>query len=891
MWSLRWLSLSCLLFAAPAAAGPPPPGPGAEPPPVPAVRLAAPVVVDGRLTEPVWQGAPGLTRFTQSEPLEGAAATESTWVWFAYDEHALYVAARMWDAHPDSIVAPLFRRDNFVATDFAGVMLDPFHDHRTGYEFVVTPSGSIMDATTSNDGDEDASWDGVWEARVSREGGAGGSGWTCEMRIPFSQLRFTPGPRQVWGVNFGRFVARRAEKSFAAIRPRAERGFFSRFPHLVGIEGVKRGPSVELSPYVTGKAEYLVRPPGDPFQSGSRRTPAAGGDLRSGLGSNLTLNATVNPDFGQVEVDPAVVNLTDVESFYEEKRPFFTENAAVFSFGTDGPNDNWNLNWPGPTPFYSRRVGRAPQGGVPEEAIFADVPMATHILGAAKLTGRPAPGWNLGALQALTSRERAKVWVDGAGSRVEVEPLAYYGVLRGQHETREGRTGLGVLTTLAQRRFGDDGSLAGGLNRRSLMAGLDGWRFLDRRKVWVLSGWSAMSRLDGTVERMRAVQRSSLHYFQRPDADYLGVEDVTSLTGFGGRLALNKESGNVVFHSATGVLDPKFDVSDMGYQYYADVINSHVLSGYKWTKANRWQTESWLVGFVAANWDFGGDRVWNSVGSAGHVTLRNHHTLDGDLNWNPEATANRQTRGGPRMTRKAGGGFSLHHDSDDNRRLFTCTNLAFDATPGTGSYTWSVAPKLGWKPVPSVYLSLGPSLERNVADAQYVAAIAADGEAPAGFGGRRYVFARLDQTTVAASVRLNVTLTPTLSLQTYLQPFVSAGSYSDFKELARAGTYDFVHYGRDGDSGYDPATGIVTPAAGGTPFALDDPSFNVKSLRGNAVLRWEYRPGSALYLVWTQSREDCEPLGELRFGPSTRRLLDAPANDVFMVKVTYHLGA
>jgi len=889
-----WWVVSALLFvvADPVWASAPL-GPGEPPPPVTAVRLDAPVVVDGVLTEPAWQRPPGLSRFVQDEPSEGAAATESTWVWFAYDDHALYMAARMWDSHPDSIVAPLSRRDDLGATDFAGLILDTFHDHRTGYEFVITPSGSIMDATTANDGNEDASWDGVWSARARRDVGTPaqpGSGWTCEMRIPFSQLRFTPGERQVWGVNFGRMVARRAEKTFAVIRPRAEQGFESRFPHLVGIEGVRSRRTIEVTPYVTGKAEFLVHDPGDRFNDGSRATPATGGDLRTSLGSNLTLNATVNPDFGQVEVDPAVVNLSDVESFYDEKRPFFTENAAVFSFGTDGPNDGWNLNWPDPTHFYSRRIGRSPQGGVPDGTVFDDVPMATHILGAAKVTGRPAPGWNLGVLQALTSRERARIWREGAESRVEVEPLTYYGVLRGQHETREGRNGVGLLSTLARRRFGDADRLADELNRGSLMTGLDGWHFLDRRKVWVVSGWGAMTRLDGTAERLQTVQRSSLHYFQRPDAGYLGVEDATSLTGFGGRLALNKEAGNVIFNAATGMLDPGFDVSDMGYQSYADVINSHVVSGYRWTKENAWRSHGWLVGYAAANWDFGGERTWNTLGGSGHVTFVNHHILDGDVSWNPEAVANRQTRGGPRMLRKAGGGFSLHHDSDKNRRLSTCTNLSVEVKPETDSYTWSVTPKLAWRPVPSVYLSFGPSYERNVVDAQYVTSVDAPGEVPADFGERRYVFARLDQTTVAAGIRLNVTLTPGLSLQTYVQPFISAGRYDDFKELARAGSYDFVRYGRDGGSSYDPATGTVTPANGGTAFALRDPSFNYRSLRGNVVLRWEYRPGSVFYLVWTQSREDEEALGDLRFGPSTRRLLDAPANDIFLAKLTYYLG-
>jgi len=888
--TFRWVLVAGgALAASPALAAQAPSGPGDSLPPVHAVRLTSPVAVDGALTDQAWQGAPGITRLVQSQPLEGAAATESTWVWIAYDDEALYVAARMWDSHPDSIVAPYFRRDNFVPSDFAGVILDPFHDHRTGYEFVITPSGAIMDATTANDGDEDASWDGVWEGRVLRDP----QGWTCELRIPFSQMRFAPGERQAWGVNFGRNIARRAEKSFVVIKPKAGSEFQSRFPHLVGIEGVKGGRTVELSPYVTGKAEYLVRPTGDPFNDGSRYTPTVGGDLRTSLGSNLTLNATVNPDFGQVELDPAIVNLSDVESFYQEKRPFFTENSRVFSFGADGANDSWGMNWPEPTFFYSRRIGRAPQGGVPPAAdpdatVFADVPMASHILGAAKLTGRPAPGWNFGTLQALTSRERARVWTDGIESRTEIEPLTWYGMVRGQREFKDGRNGLGLLSTLAQRRFGDGGLLEGDLNRQSLMAGLDGWHFLDPKKVWVLSGWSAMSRVAGTTERMQALQRSSLHYFQRPDAGYLGVQDVTALTGLAGRLALNKQEGNVAFNSAVGVLDPKFDVSDLGYQSYADLVNAHVMTGYKWTKANRWQTESRLAGYVASNWDFGGERVWSEVGGSGHVSFINNHKLDVMADWYPEATANRQTRGGPRMLRRAAGDLGLHHDSDENRRLQSCTNAGIEDTPATGSYNAYVTPALVWKPVPRIYLSFGPTLERNVADAQYVTSLEAlPGEVPADFGSRRYVFAHLDQTTIAASIRLNVSFTPNLSLQTYIQPYISAGGYSDFKELARAGTYDFIHYGRDAGTSLDSIR--VTPPNGKVRFAFRNPDFNSKSLRGNAVLRWEYRPGSVLYFVWTQQRTDDETLGDLRFGPSTRRLFDAQANDIFLMKATYYL--
>ena len=868
-----------------------PTGPGDALPPVPAVRLSAPVTVDGVLTDAAWQGPPGMTRLVQMEPYNGGAPSESTWVWFAYDDEALYVAARMWDSHPDSILAPLFRRDDLVTTDFAGVILDPFHDHRTGYEFIVTPSGSMADATRSNDTNEDMSWDGVWQARARRDQGARGergSGWTCEMRIPFSQMRFRPGERQVWGVNFGRCIGRYREKDFTAVPPKTAGSFEPYFPHLVGIEHVRGGHSIELSPYATGKAEYLVRPTGDPLFDGSRYTPALGGDLRAGVGSNLTLNVTANPDFGQVEVDPALVNLSDVESFYQEKRPFFTENAHVFTFGQDGATSHWGMNWPEPTFFYSRRIGRAPQGAAPDDAAFADVPIATHILGAAKLTGQPAPGWNLGVLQALTSDERARIWRDGAASRVEVEPLTWYGVARAQREAPAGRDGIGLFSTLAQRRFGDGGRLDDALNRRSLTGGLDGWHFLDAKKDWVLSGWSALSRVDGTAARLRDVQTGPLHYFQRPDAGYLGVKDVTSLTGFGGRLAVNKEQGAVQFNSAVGMLDPRFDVSDVGYQYYADVINASVMTGYLWTRPNRWQTDSRLFAYTASNWDFGGRQVWSEVGATGRIQFINRHQVSAETDWFPEATSDRMTRGGPRMLRHATGSLSAEYDTDDSRRLTGTLSFYAERTPAADSYDWSVSPSVTWTPAARLRLGVGPSLERNVADAQYVTSVAAPGEVPADFGGRRYVFARLDQTTVGASIRLDLTLTPDLSLQTYLQPFLSAGRYSDFKELARAGTYEFVHYGLEPGTAY--AGGTVTPAGGGTPFALSDPSFNFKSLRGNAVLRWEYRPGSVLYLVWTQERSDEEARGDLRLGPSTRRLLDTRANDILLVKATYRLA-
>jgi len=871
-------------------------------PPLRPVRLAAPVTIDGALDEAVWHGPPTVRRFTQAGAFEGQAPRESTWVWLAHDEDALYVAARCWDAHPESTVVRLVRRDTDTMVDYFEILLDPFHDHRSGYYFAISAASVLYDALGFNDGWWDDTWDGVWSGRARRYGGsrgeaaaagAGFSGWTCEMRIPFSQLRYRAGTEQVWGVNPHRYIARHNEDDFYVYTPRGQSGTMSRWAHLVGLENGHRARSAELSPYATGKGEYLARQPGDPFNDGSRHSAGLGADLRLAVGNNLTLNATANPDFGQVEVDPAVVNLSDVESYFQEKRPFFTENVRIFRFGNEGANDYWGFNWPEPNFFYTRRVGRAPQGSPPPGAEFVDVPVATRILGAAKLTGKLTPSLNFGTMHALTAREEADVAVGGLGSRAEVEPLTYYGVARGLKEFPGRRHGLGAMATLAQRRLGE-GRLEGLLNRQSLTAGLDGWHFLDRRQVWVVSGYAAMTRIAGTPERMVAVQRDPRHYFQRPDAGYLGVDSsATSLTGYGARLWLHKQEGSLLFNSAVGFLSPRFDLNDMGYQSWADVRNAHLGMGYAWNQPNRWRRRAWVIGALYDSRDFGGNRTSGGSYLALETQLMNNTLVHVNLSQIAGRLDNRRTRGGPLMRIGGGLGGDVLIDTDATRRLAHGLDVSAFRRPEGDGYNWSVAPSVTWKPVANLALSFGPAYERVVEDAQYVTGVADPGNVPADFGGRRYVFARLDQRTVSANIRLNVSFTPDLSLETYLQPLVSAGRYGGFKELSLSRSYEFLHYGVDGGSTYDPVKRQADPDGPDGPapaFVVDYPDFNFKSLRGNAVLRWEYRPGSVLYLVWTQERTDFERDGELRLGPSSRRLFDAQANDIFLVKVTYYLN-
>ncbi len=398
-----------------------------------AERCKQQIVIDGRLSEEIWRNTPAIAGLVQTDPNEGKPATEKTEIRIVYDNEAIYIGARMYDSSPNSIVNNLARRDVSVNSDIFYVYLDPYFDKRTGFYFGVNAGGTLYDGTLYNDTWNDDSWDGVWEGKAAIDD----KGWTVEMRIPFSQLRFKIKDINVWGIDFERDIARKHESDFLVYIPKNSNGFVSRFAELAGISSIKPPRDLEILPYVTTKAEYSRPAAGNPFNSGSVYTPNIGADMKLGLGTDLTLNATVNPDFGQVEIDPAVINLSDVETFYSEKRPFFVEGASTFEFGRGGVTNYWNFNWWNPSIFYSRRIGRPPQGSVPD-ADFVDEPGGTHILGAAKLTGKIGADWNIGLIQALTSRENAGYQISGTRYSIGVEPLTYYGVFRAQKEINSG---------------------------------------------------------------------------------------------------------------------------------------------------------------------------------------------------------------------------------------------------------------------------------------------------------------------------------------------------------------------------------------------------------------------------------------------------------------------
>lgn len=851
-----------------------------------ATRIEGSVLIDGILSEPEWQ-RPSSGDFLQRQPDEGQPATQRTEVWVSYDDAALYIAARMHDSAPDSIVSRIGRRDSDLGSDWFHVGLDPYHDKRTGFFFSVNPAGSIGDGTLFDDEADDDSWDGVWDraARIDEHG------WTVELRIPFSQLRFRNIPEQTWGINFMRRIQRLNEESWFVMVPKKESGGVSRYALLTGIRDIVPPPKIEILPYIASSGTFQRSIPGDPFRRGSSVQGSIGGDIRAGLGSNIKLDATFNPDFGQVEVDPAVVNLSQFETFFEEKRPFFIEGSNFFRFGRGGANGSWGFNWAAPEFFYSRRIGRPP-AGTPGHSGYTDFPDRTTILGAGKVTGKLSDEWSIGVLQVVAAREHAEIDSSGVRFQDEVEPPASFSVARTLGEFGNGRHGLGFLATGLLRSLSDD-HLKSQFNSRSFSFGMDGWTRLDDDQTWALTAWTAMTHIEGSTTRIIAIQRSPLHYFQRPDAEGLGVDSVaTSLTGYAGRVALNKQKGNWQVNAAAGFVTPGFDSNDMGFLFRTDVLNAHAVVGYQWFDPDGVFREKGFRLATFRNFNFEGRETGQGYFLFYNAQLMNYWGFYGSVNHQGAAYDTRGTRGGPsiRTTRFYGTNLGWYSDSRSDVIL---SADGFAGRSESGGYIINLSTHVRWKPSSNVSIGIGPGMTRDVTIAHWVANVI-DPSAVHTYG-TRHIFGKLDQKEISANIRLDWTFTPELSLQLFVQPLLSVGRYSEFKELAFPGVFRFNTYvgpdqivpRRDEEgmiTGYD----IDPDGAGSIPsFRVRNPDFNFKSLRGNAILRWEYLPGSTLFLAWTQRRVNTDDPGDFRFRRDFSKLLSANAENVFLIKAAY----
>jgi hypothetical protein len=519
--------------------------------------------------------------------------------------------------------------------------------------------------------------------------------------------------------------------------------------------------------------------------------------------------------------------------------------------------------------------------------MFSDEPQTATILGAGKLAGKFDKSTNFGTLQAVTAKEQADVqhW-DLTRSDQEVEPLSWFGVTRALKEFKDRQNGLGFIATNVARSFSSV-ELKDQLNKTGLVGAVDGWHFLDKNQVWALSGWAGGSYIDGTAARIADVQTSSRHYYQRPDAESYHFDPTrTSLAGHGARVWLNKQKGNWLSNSAVGYLSPGFDIADAGFMGYGDIVNAHAGLGYKWTKPTKHVKNHNVIGAVFANGDFDKNLTGAGVWGKGFWWYTNNWTLELSSSYNPQTVANRRSRGGPLMLNEPSYDGRIFVDTDGSRNRYYYLALYAYNAPDENSYNYNIEGNFTWKPMSNLSLSLVPSFDRTADGAYYVTTLA--DPAATNTYGNRYIFAHLDQKTLAANFRINVAFTPTMSLQFYGQPLIFTREYTDYKELAKPKSMDFLTNGQSVWT-YDPVSHVFDPDGAGPAVGFSR-DFNAKSLIGNAVFRWEYMPGSAFYVVWTQNREDAEPFSEMNVGPSVHRLVEADADNVFLAKVTYYLN-
>ena len=863
-----------------------------------AVHRAGPIVLDGKLDEAAWRAAAPITDFTQVDPEEGKPASQRTEVRFLYDDDALYVGAKMYDtAGAKGVTTRLVRRDANFDSDYLDIEIDSYHDHLSRAIFQVNPSGAKSDQIGIGPSCCDNSWDPVWEAATHVDD----DGWTAEVRIPYSQLRFPRDSVQVWGLQVGRLIKRRDEGVIWAFTRKNEAGGPSRYGHLLGVRTPASTPHLELLPYVVAKSSSLGGDAGNPFDSRGRPSMRAGLDLKARLTSNLTLDGTVNPDFGQVEVDPAVLNLSAFETFFPEKRPFFIEGAQVFEFSNH--SCNFCDNTQDMSAFYSRRVGRAPTGSslATDNYAHARVPDATTILAAGKITGRTSRGFTVGLLNAVTAPANADVQtVGGQRGTQAVEPLADYFVGRIKHDFRNGNLVTGAVVSGVVRNI--DSTFAPLLARHAELVGYDViGATANHMYTWRLQ--AAITNVSGDPREVLLRQQSSARYFQRPDrgggrgggrffSNRLD-SSATSLRGGGFYTRLAKETGSWFGELSLDTRTPGYESNDYAFQTLADYIFTNANIGKQWTKPTAWYQQAVALGGAQMIRNYDGDLTNADYHVFLQETTRQFWNITVFYIDQPSAIDDRQLRGGPAIT-SPHAHFVHGGASTDSRHALVAE--------ANGSYFWndrggrnpSLGANLTYRPNSNVSLSFGPSWSRSHNYAQFVTTTP-DSSATS-FYGTRYVMAKLDQPVVGLDTRASVTFSPTMTLEVFLQPFFAAGRYSDFEEYVAPRSGDVVIYGRDRGSieRRQDTDGAVThysidPDGSGPAktFTIDNPDFSQRSLRGNAVFRWEYRPGSVLYVAWTQSRFSEAPFGDLDLARDRSALFATRPDNILLVKASW----
>ncbi|MBK6932582.1 MAG: carbohydrate binding family 9 domain-containing protein [Saprospirales bacterium] len=842
------------------------------------------VKLDGIPDEPVWETVAWGNDFIQYQPAEGIAPSHPTQFKILYNDKFLFIGYRCFDPAPDSIVQRMSRRDEFPG-DWVEINIDSYHDLRTAFSFTLSASGVKGDEFVSDNGNNwDTNWNPVWYAKTQVDS----LGWTAEVKIPFSQLRYGNQTEPVWGIQVMRRIFRREERSTWQYIPQNSGGWVSGFGELHGLRQLPSKKQVELAPYVVAQAERFEKQEGNPFADGSTNRISGGLDGKLAVTSDLILDFTINPDFGQVEADPGAVRLDGYQVFFEERRPFFIESRNLFDYRVTGSFSEGDYD--ADLLFYSRRIGGAPHGS-PDLAAgeFADVPQKTSILGAAKFSGKTPKGWSVGIMESVTRREMADIDRNGERREALVEPLTNYFVGRLLKDYDQGNTIVGAVFSAVNRENGIDW-----LHRSAYSGGLDFQRYWKNR-WWFLKANGIFSRVEGSPVAIQATQMGFIHLFQRPNARHLGVENTrTSLTGTGGTLRFGKIGGKsdrrggvLKFEAGITWRSPELELNDAGFLLAADEINHFSWAGYQIQKPFS-IFRNWRVNFnYRARWDFGGQFLQSSVNTNTHAWFKNNWRIGAGLTWNTLDISNNALRGGSSLRRPPSFGHFSYLETDGRKKITFFGNTYFGWSTGHTARTSEYYAGLTFQPLDALKISLYPGYSASWRKQdQYVAKTAfADQE--------RTVVSEVNQRSFSLTGRMNYNITPDLTVQYYAQPFIFRALYQNYGYVT-----DPLHQSFDQRfQRYDPADvrlagGVLSVDEnkdGLTDYSFEQPDLNFIQFRSNLVVRWEYVPGSELYLVWSQGSLP-DAYGD--FGtPLVRSLVenvfDQRPQNIFLVKLTY----
>lgn len=839
-----------------------------------------PPKIDGKLNDEVWQKGDWATGFIQRIPYEGKKPSQDTSFKILYDQKNLYIIVRAWDAQPEKIVRRMSRRDN-IDGDSISINIDSYYDQQTAFCFTVAASGAKGDVLISENGrNEDSNWDPVWVAKTRVDD----KGWVAEIKIPFSQLRFGKQNDQTWGLQVSRHIFRCKEESGWQLIPQNAPGIVHHFGMLKGLNGIKQGRRIELLPYAVAKTQQYQPEAGNPFAPGKSSSMMGGLDGKIGLTSDLTLDFTVNPDFGQVEADPSQVNLTAFETYFEEKRPFFIEGNNILNYKImmgDGDFGWDNL-------FYSRRIGRRPQYN-PETSDdqYVDMPGNTSILAAMKVTGKTKNGLSIGIIDSLTRAESAVIGNLDQRYNEKVEPFTNYFGLRLQQDINKGQTTLGAMVTAVNRDINED--QLNFLHKSAYTGGFDFSHSWKNRTytVWVKG---IFSRVAGDEEAILNTQESPQRYYQRPDAEHLELDPTrTSLSGHGGDLMFGKLGGGKTrFAIGFTWRSPGLELNDMGYLREADVMMQWVWAAYRITKPfaifrslnfnfNEWQ-----------GWDFSPAKIFQGGNLGTYGEFKNFWTFSLGTSIQGKSLQRSILRGGPSVLTP--GGYSSWLSLGTDRRKKIQLNVSGSMGARYGYYfIRSASAGFTYRPSSSLSISASPTIQIAERELQYLDAFDVNQTT-------QYLLGAIDQTTYALTLRLNYCITPELSIQFYGQPFISTGEYTNFKNITNPRADDFkqtYHTYLPQQINFNGQENIYTidhDGDGNTDYEFENPNFNFLQFRCNLVVRWEYQAGSSLYLVWTQSRTDVMEETGYSMGENFHNLFDTHPHNVFLIKIAHRFN-